>query len=79
MPFLCNFRLYSRIAVLRDRKQFLSFCRATACNPYYRRRSEGLARMLVKELRRLAVPFQFRAELDLEALRRIAEHLGRKL
>ncbi len=38
-----------------------------------------LARLRRREIEVLAVPFVFTAELDLEAVRRIAAHLGRKL
>ena len=38
-----------------------------------------LARLRRQRFAALTVPFQFRAELDLEALRRIADLLARKL
>ena len=44
-----------------------------------RAQQNQLARLRRRSFAVLTVPFQFRAELDLEALRRIADHLGRKL
>ena len=38
-----------------------------------------VARLRRRSFEVLAVPFVFAAELDLPAVRRIAEHLGRKL
>ena len=38
-----------------------------------------LARLRRRDFEVLGVPFVFTAELDLAAVRRIAEHLGRKL
>jgi len=52
---------------------------ARAVHDRARAQQNQLARLRRRSFAVLAVPFQFRAELDLEALRRIAEHLGRKL
>jgi len=52
---------------------------ARAVHDRSRAQQNQLARLRRRGFAVLPVPFQFRAELDLEALRRIADHLGRKL
>jgi anion-transporting ArsA/GET3 family ATPase len=44
-----------------------------------RQQRNQVARLRRRRLRVLGVPFQFDAELDLPSIRRIADHLGRKL
>lgn len=52
---------------------------ARAVHERARAQQKELARLRRRSFPVLTVPFQFRAEIDLEALRRIADHLGRKL
>jgi anion-transporting ArsA/GET3 family ATPase len=52
---------------------------ARAVHDRARLQHNQIARLRRRRFEVLAVPFQFRSELDLDALRQIAEHLGRKL
>jgi anion-transporting ArsA/GET3 family ATPase len=52
---------------------------ARAVHDRSRAQQSQLTRLRRRSFQVLTVPFQFRAELDLEALRRIADHLARKL
>jgi anion-transporting ArsA/GET3 family ATPase len=52
---------------------------ARAAHERARAQQKQLARLRRRSFAVLTVPFQFRAELDLEALRRIADQLARKL
>jgi anion-transporting ArsA/GET3 family ATPase len=52
---------------------------ARAVHDRARFQSNQIARLRRRKFPVLPVPFQFRAELDLEALRRIADHLARRL
>jgi anion-transporting ArsA/GET3 family ATPase len=52
---------------------------ARAVHDRARLQHNQIARLRRRKFPVLAVPFQFRAELDMDALRHIADHLGRKL